>query len=171
MSNIREIVTKAVVGKGKQTIQSQVIVAPVDAATKVLGCWIINHHYGAFVVDDHVEIRGTFDVHVWHAHHGDHETSVVKRIVDYVEEIPMKMKPGEVLHETTELKTICSKYPTCTSLEIIADGQVKVGVAKEFIVDAIGETKLRIQVTQLIDEDWAIDSEIDSSVNPQYMAK
>ena len=171
MSNIREIVTKAVIGKGKRTITANYVIAPPEKATKVLGCWIINHQYGAFIVGDRVEVRGTYDIHLWHAYQQDHETAVVKRIIDYVEDIPLKIKPGDKLNEHTEIKAICTKYPTCTALEIAEDGQVRATVAKEFAVDAIGETKIKVQITQASDDEWFIDSEIDTSVNPQYISK
>ena len=40
----REIVTKAVIGKGKITNDSEIVVNPSNNPSKVLGCWVINHY-------------------------------------------------------------------------------------------------------------------------------
>ena len=45
MSEIREIVTRAVVGKGKKLFRLKQLVTPSNEAFSVLGCWIINHEF------------------------------------------------------------------------------------------------------------------------------
>lgn len=54
MTLFKEIVTKAVIGKGKRTFTSTDTIIPNDIPTTVLGCWVINHllvigdnHYGS----------------------------------------------------------------------------------------------------------------------------
>ena len=54
MSNFKEIVTKAVVGKGKKTtIDNHVVELSTNPST-ILGCWIINHNFNG-VKDGKVE--------------------------------------------------------------------------------------------------------------------
>ena len=43
MGSFREIVTKAVLGKGKKTFIHQGSVDAKNMPTTVLGCWVINH--------------------------------------------------------------------------------------------------------------------------------
>lgn len=43
MANFREIVTKAVIGKGKKTFSNHYTLVPQEAPTTILGCWVINH--------------------------------------------------------------------------------------------------------------------------------
>lgn len=43
MSNFKEIVTKAVVGKGKKTFTHDYSVDVNENPSTILGCWIINH--------------------------------------------------------------------------------------------------------------------------------
>ena len=43
MGNFREIVTKAVLGKGKKTFVHQGSVNVKNIPSTVLGCWVINH--------------------------------------------------------------------------------------------------------------------------------
>ena len=49
MASYKEIVTKAVVGKGKKTFTTTHTVSPEVVPTTILGCWVINH---LLVVDD-----------------------------------------------------------------------------------------------------------------------
>ena len=43
MSNFKEIVTKAVIGKGKKYYKNSYIIDTEFVPTTVLGCWVINH--------------------------------------------------------------------------------------------------------------------------------
>ncbi|MBQ7140887.1 MAG: outer spore coat protein CotE [Bacilli bacterium] len=54
MASFKEIVTKAVIGKGKKTFTTTNSVTPDCVANTILGCWVINHllvigdnHYGS----------------------------------------------------------------------------------------------------------------------------
>ena len=44
LSSYKEIVTKAVVGKGKKTSRNDYSVQTEHVPDTVLGCWVINHH-------------------------------------------------------------------------------------------------------------------------------
>ena len=48
----REIVTKAVVGKGKISNNSEIVINTSNVASKVLGCWIINHNFEAKEINE-----------------------------------------------------------------------------------------------------------------------
>ena len=41
----KEIVTKAVIGKGKKTFTTTNSVTPDCAASTILGCWVINNNF------------------------------------------------------------------------------------------------------------------------------
>lgn len=43
MAAFKEIVTKAVVGKGKKYFKNNYTIEASDTPTTVLGCWVINH--------------------------------------------------------------------------------------------------------------------------------
>jgi hypothetical protein len=47
MGEYREIITKAVVAKGRKFTQSNHTISPAHSPTSILGCWIINHKYNA----------------------------------------------------------------------------------------------------------------------------
>ena len=43
MSSFKEIVTKAIIGKGKKYFKNNYTLTPEVEPTTVLGCWVINH--------------------------------------------------------------------------------------------------------------------------------
>lgn len=43
MASYREIVTKAIVGKGKKHFSTTNSITPEIIPTTILGCWVINH--------------------------------------------------------------------------------------------------------------------------------
>ena len=59
MNEVREIVTKAVVAKGKKTMHISHSLKTNVHPYSILGCWIINHEFEASKVDDIVDINGT----------------------------------------------------------------------------------------------------------------
>ncbi len=171
MSSYREIVTKAVVGKGKKK-DSQEFSFEVDKdLSKALGCWIINNEFSPVFKDEKTYIKGTYDINVWYAYDQDSQTDIYRVKQDYEEEIVLKMKEGETIKSESELKAFCLKYPTCTNLSIKEGNKLVLTVDKEFSLDVIGEAKLKIQVSKLDEDEWALDDQIDNAVNVDYISK
>ena len=54
-------------------------------------------------------------------------------------------------------------------MTLLKNGNVEVQVEKEYLVDVVGETKLKVQITQQQEEEWTLDDEIDSSVDVNYI--
>lgn len=54
MANYKEIVTKAIIGKGKKHFTTTSTVTPEVNPTTILGCWVINHLL--VVGDNHCKI-------------------------------------------------------------------------------------------------------------------
>ena len=45
MASFKEIVTKAVIGKGKKQFTDNLSLQALNTPTTVLGCWVINHNF------------------------------------------------------------------------------------------------------------------------------
>ena len=58
----KEIVTKAVIGKGKKYFKNNYNLLAEHNANTILGCWVINHKFKGTVVGDKVVIDGNFDI-------------------------------------------------------------------------------------------------------------
>ena len=58
MSNYREIVTKAVIAKGKKAFTSTHSVSVDNRPSTILGCWIINHNFNGIKNGNTITING-----------------------------------------------------------------------------------------------------------------
>lgn len=57
MAVFKEIVTKAIVGKGKKYFKNNYSIKADDNPSTVLGCWVINH---LLVVSDNITVVGKY---------------------------------------------------------------------------------------------------------------
>ena len=166
----REIVTKAVVGKGKISNTGEIVLNPINQVSKGLGCWIINHYYVSSYECQKVYAKGRYDVHVWYGYNNDSDTTIHAQTIDYVEEFNINLKSSEGISETNEFIIKCIKYPTCSSLCINDDGTISVKVDKELNLDVIGEAKLRVQISSSSEDEWINSDEI-NDINVNYLSK
>ena len=162
----REIVTKAVVGKGKIENNSEVLVNTNNVASKVLGCWVINHYFVSNFNNGKVFAKGRYDIHIWYGISGDTDTVVHKQTVDYFEEFNLFIKNDQTINENNEFVIRCVKYPTCNSLELNSDGTLSVKIEKELKLDIIGEAKLKVQIDD--SNNWVENDDL-NSINVNYL--
>ncbi len=146
MSSYKEIVTKAVIGKGKKTSKEDYTMQTEEAPNTVLGCWVINHNFNGLKKDKLVFVEGSFDVNVWYAHDNDSKTSVSTRKFNYKEEMNM-----EKVGNASDVVVRCLKQPTVTNVEI-KNGVVHLNIEKEMGVELVGDTKVKIVVEESEDE-------------------
>lgn len=161
----REIVTKAVIAKGKISDSGDIIVSINNDISKVLGCWIINHYYVSCFDNNKIYAKGKYDLHIWYGYNNDSDTGIHKQTIDYIQEFDLTIKSGESISSSNEFNASCVKYPTCSGLSINDEGKVVVKVDKELSLDVVGETKLKVQVDNANDG-W--DSGLDS-INTDYL--
>ncbi len=161
MSSYREIVTKAVIGKGKKTSKSDYTIETEESPNTVLGCWIINHSFNGFKKNDTIVVDGSFDINVWYAHNNDSKTSVCTRTFKYEED--MKMDKAS---NTSDVTVRCLRQPTVTSVDI-KNGIVNISIEKEMGVELVGDTKVKISVEDEEDDyvDLTVQEEIDEELD------
>ena len=150
MSNYKEIVTKAVVGKAKKTSTGDYVISPKEIANTVLGCWVINHTFNGSNNGGSVLINGAFDVNVWYSYDNDSKTAVSTERFSYTDIMNIRLKDNKVLNDNSEIIVRSLKQPTVTEVKI-EDGIVKLSVEKELGVEIVGDTKLKVSVEE--DED------------------
>ncbi|WP_163536865.1 outer spore coat protein CotE [Gracilibacillus sp. YIM 98692] len=174
----REIITKAVIGKGRKFKQDTDTITPAHRPSSILGCWIINHHYHAKLVKkDVVEIRGSYDVNVWYAYNDNTKTEVVTERVEYTDHIKLTIRDKHHFGEDCEVLAKVIQQPNCLECNIEKHGQkIKVDAEREFLVEVLGETKVIVKVDPsgkvYNDDDWDLeitDDELDS-IDPDFLA-
>lgn len=179
MANYKEIVTKAVLGKGMKTFTDSYSVVPNCAPTTVLGCWVINHTFSGKKVNDSIVIQGSYDVNIWYSCKNDTSTEVIKETKTYEETVRVKIRESADL-SSEEIIVRSLKQPTCTKA-VIEDDKIVYTVEKQLGVEIVGDTKVKIQYDEeeepwdnLDDEeeelpDDAVLNQIDAEVNEDYL--
>lgn len=175
MSNYREIVTKAVLGKGKKVFTHNHFVNTLENPTNVLGCWVINHNFKGNKEGSIITITGSYDINIWYSYANDTKTDVVKETFNYKENVNIREKEG-VDYSDASVIVRALKDPSCTNVKI--DGnKINYQVDSELGIELIGDTKVKILVDENMD-DWeeivdtkdAMDA-IEKSVNEDYLEK
>jgi spore coat protein E len=148
MSDYREIITKAVVGKGRKFTQSTHTITAPNRPSSILGCWLINHRYEAKKSDRTVEIHGCYDVNVWYSYHNNTKTEVVTETVSYTDVVKLKYRDDDnVISDDTDILVRVIQQPNCLECTISPNGnKIVVQVEREFIAEVIGETKVWVAV-------------------------
>ena len=175
MANYREIVTKAVIAKGKKLFTTDDSVSVENKPTTVLGCWVINHNFNGVKYNDQIRIDGSYDVNIWYSYDNDTKTDVVKETFNYKEDVNIREKEG-VDYSDASIIVRSLKDPTCKEVKI--DGnKINYKVEEELGIELIGDTKVKILADdnmddweEIVDESDAM-KEIDETVDEDYLDK
>lgn len=175
MASYKEIVTKAVVGKGKKYFKNNYSVEAKEA-TNVLGCWVINHKFKGYKSGDKIGVDGSFDVNIWYSYDNDSKTTVINKKVEYNDLFNVRVKENADLSGDTDIIVRTLKQPNCSKVNI-QNGIIYFDVEKELGVEIVGETKVKIAIEEdeepwdEIDDDITeeIEQEIDNSVTEDYI--
>ena len=159
----REIVTKAVIGKGKKKYRNFYQVTVEHAPSTILGCWIINHNFSAKEMNGKINIQGSFDANIWYSYDNDTKTTVVTKNITYTEEEKMNVGSVDIVNKDVIVRSL--KQPTCISAK--ENGNViSIEIEKELGLEIIGDTKVRISSVEEEEETWdLLDSEEDKEID------
>lgn len=172
----KEIVTKAVIGKGKKYFKNSYEIEVENTPSNVLGCWVINHKFKGYKTGDKIGVDGSFDVNIWYSYENDSKTTVVNKKIEYTDTFNVKIRENADLTSDTEIIVRTLKQPSC--LKVDTNGNViNFDVEKELGVEIVGETKMKIAIEEdeepweEIDEEMSeeVEKEIDNSVSDDYI--
>ncbi|EHB64533.1 MULTISPECIES: outer spore coat protein CotE [Paenibacillus] len=143
----REIITKAICGKGRKFSTVTHTVTPPNNPTSILGAWIINHQYEAVAAGDGIEVIGTYDVNIWYSYDKNSQTDVAKETVSYVERVPLSYLDPKHRASTVEVSAEATQEPSCVEASVSSNGtSVILRVEREFAVELVAETKVVVKV-------------------------
>ncbi|MBD2847619.1 outer spore coat protein CotE [Paenibacillus sp. IB182496] len=143
----REIITKAVCGKGRKFATVTHNVSPPHPPSSILGAWIINHQYEAVRSGDGVEVIGTYDINIWYSYDKNSQTDVAKETVSYVENVPLSYLDPKHRSNTAEVSAESTQEPNCIEATVDSGGSsVLIRVEREFGVEMVAETKVCVAV-------------------------
>lgn len=158
----KEIVTKAVIGKGKKKYRNSYQITVEQVPTTILGCWIINHNFSAREDNGKILINGSFDANIWYSYDSDTKTAVITKKITYTEEEKMLTSNKDIVNKDIIVRSL--KQPTCISAK--SDGtNINLEIEKELGLEIIGDTKVKISSVDE-EETWDnLDSEEDKSID------
>ena len=146
MNNYREIVTKAVVSKGKKLFSSTNSVT-VNNPSTILGCWVINHNFNGVKEGNKIIIDGSYDVNIWYSYDNDTKTDVVRETNKYSEVINMRERDNT---SGEEIIVRSLKQPNCVKVDI-DNNNIVYTIEKELGIELVGDIKVKIEAN--LDED------------------
>lgn len=162
MSEYKEIVTKAVIGKGKKTFKDKYNLKIEDNVDTVLGCWVINHNLKGYNNNGSVLIKGSFDVNVWYSYNNNTKTNVAISKIDYEENVRVRLKDTGTLSDNSEIIIRSLRNPNCTDVKI-NNNIVTYEIEKELGIEIVGDVKVRV-ITDSNEDDYdIIEDEVDSN--------
>ncbi len=175
MASYKEIVTKAVIGKGKKSFKNKYEIEVEEKPTTVLGCWVINHMFEGYKNDDNIGVSGSFDINIWYSYDSDTKTKVVTKKIEYNDNFNMKFNNVKTMKDTDIIVRSLTQ-PSCSDVTI-NDNKINFVIDKELGVEIVGETKVKIAIED-DEEPWdIIDDEvteetlddIENEVNEEYL--
>ena len=152
MAEYKEIVTKAVIAKGKKSTSNKYTLEPEEIPNSILGCWVINNTFNGTSVGDSIIVNGSFDVNVWYSYDNDSKTAVSTKKYNYSD--TMHMKSLNSLDSRPEVLVKSLKQPTVADVKI-DNGVVNLSIDKELGIEIVGNTKIKVPV-ETLDDDYEI---------------
>lgn len=177
MAYFKEIVTKAVIGKGKRTTTSTHTIKPANTPNTILGCWIINNRFEGTSNKEDVLVNGSYDVNVWYSYDNDSKTDVCSGNFTYSDKMNVPLNNNTKLTDNTEVIVTSLIDPNVVDVKVIGDS-ISFTVKKEMGIEIIGDTKIRVNVEddyddfkELYDKEINEDilNQIDTEVNDDYL--
>ncbi len=166
MNDIREIVTKAIISKGKKNIQLNEKITPKAKPYSVLGCWVINHNFEVSRISrNEVGVTGEFEVNVWYSEDENTKTEIAKEVIKYNDKIYTKKIVEDYLENTEDVLGRVVQHPTCTNAKIV-DNSIVIDIVMEVVAEVIGETKVSITVFSQV-EKW--DDNFENEINEDFL--
>ena len=164
MANYREIVTKAVIAKGKKTFTDDYVVSVNNRPSTILGCWVINHNFNGVKVNDEIRITGNYDVNIWYSYDNDTKTEVLKEAREYTEVVRLRDRDEDTSGEEIIVRSL--KQPSCVKVDIV-DDNIKYVIEKELGIELVGDIKVKIEANSEEDpwEEILEEEKVEEEVN------
>lgn len=167
MASFKEIVTKAVIGKGKKFCTTKYEITTENIPNTILGCWVINHNFSGVASNGVVIVNGSYDVNIWYSYDNDTKTAVTTSKQPYQEKMNIKLKEESVLTSSSEIIVRSLKQPTVSDVTI-ENNKVNLKIDKELGIEIVGDTKVRVSVSDDIDDyDIIVDEELNQNINDE----
>lgn len=175
-NNYKEIVTKAIIGKGKKEFNDKWEITTDNKIDNVLGCWVINHDMKGVKDGEYVKIIGSYDINIWYSYENNSRTDVVNKKNFYEERVRIRVNENSEFNDNVDIIIRSLKSPSCIDVSN-SENTIKYTILKELGIEILGDTKIKIPISnneddyELIIDEESIGEEIDKSINEDYLKK
>ncbi len=170
----KEIVTKAVIGKGKKYFKNNYNLLAEHNANTILGCWVINHKFKGSVVGEKVVIDGDFDINIWYSYDDDQKTAVASKNIPYTETVSIKTKSGTSINGS-DIIVRSLKQPSCSNVTA-KDDVIEFDIEKELGIEVVNDAKVKIAIEDdedpwdtIEDDEEEVEKKIDEEVKEDFI--
>lgn len=177
MAYFKEIMTKAVIGKGKKTTEQDIVINTDANIDTVLGCWVINHSFSGVNNNGKVLVNGAYDVNVWYSYDNNTKTNVLVNRFNYQDTMNVRIKDDSEMTNTSDIIIRSLNQPSVIDVSV-EGSDVKLKVHKEMGAEIVGDTKVRVSVEDDFDDYEEIDDyenideiieQIDNDVQEEFI--
>ena len=151
MAYYKEIVTKAVIGKGKKTKSEEYVIETNEKIDNVLGCWVINHNFRGSVSNNTIIVSGNFDVNIWYSYNNNSKTNVMIKKFSYEYPMNVNIKENASLTKDSEIIVRTLEQPSVVDVNI-ENNNIHLTIEKQMGVEVIGDTTVRVSVEDTFDD-------------------
>ncbi len=151
MAYYKEIVTKAVIGKGKKTKSEEYVIETNEKIDNVLGCWVINHNFRGNVSNNTIVVSGNFDVNIWYSYNNNSKTNVMIKKFSYEYPMNVNIKENASLTKDSEIIVRILEQPSVVDVNI-ENNNIHLTIEKQMGVEVIGDTTVRVSVEDTFDD-------------------
>ncbi len=151
MAYYKEIVTKAVIGKGKKTKSEEYVIETNEKIDNVLGCWVINHNFRGSVSNNTIIVSGNFDVNIWYSYNNNSKTNVMIKKFSYEYPMNVNIKENASLTKDSEIIVRTLEQPSVVDVSI-ENNNIHLTIEKQMGVEVIGDTTVRVSVEDTFDD-------------------
>ena len=167
MNDVREIVTRAVLAKGRKKINLKETVLVNQDVSSVLGCWIINHQFETELNGKEVKVIGSFENNIWYSADNNTRTDVARSTTEYTVLVKVKEVLNDNISNHCDVVARILQQPTCINALIKNDG-IEIDVEFEVLVEVIGETKMMINVVTTNCQEDDLDM-LENEINEDFL--
>lgn len=167
MNDVREIVTRAVLAKGRKKFKIKETVLVNSDVSSVLGCWIINHQFTTELNDKEVVVTGQFENNIWYSADNNSRTDVARSTTEYTGTVKVKEVLNDNISDHCDVVARILQQPTCTNALITNEG-IEIDVVFEVLVEVIGETKMMVNVVSTNQQDDDLDM-LENEINEDFL--
>lgn len=167
MNDVREIVTRAVLAKGRKKFKIKETVLVNCDVSSVLGCWIINHQFTTELKNKEVVVNGQFENNIWYSADDNSRTDVARSTTEYTGTVKVKEVLNDNISDHCDVVARILQQPTCTNALITNEG-IEIDVVFEVLVEVIGETKMMVNVVNCSQQEDELDM-LENEINEDFL--